>query len=563
MDLQWEESGFRAGDGSAYPLVWGDTPDIACAHEAVDAWAHTCGLAEALTGAQGYSLWWHLRFKLVHDVLFRGLPRMRALLALRETAGERAHVHLAGASDDWALALTKAVFPRASAGAPGLGAPVLLPWKRRASRLARAIATAQRLRRLPAPKAGCPRVLVVCQARYWDGRRDSLLQGVIDALDAQGMEPVIFVQSHMGNAVGLRGLRTRPRGHLFGDVVYGRARRSMHVAMPALPAGKPLEFEGIDLSPMVRGFLAREAVGAAREQATWLATLPALTREIAPRAVVLVDENGAEQFPHSGFADAGLPTVAVQHGCIHRDHLHYIFPREIAPSRVPLATRTCVFGEHYANLLTRDSIYPDESVVVTGPAHTSRKEADIPARAHAFRRDVLPSGCDTLLLLTSQDTLHALLGPRFFARLREAPRNVHAVVRPHPREWAQGHWPACAAAHGVADRVTVAGSPGLDVMLAACDFHCSACSTVLGEAVALGKPNIVVGGKAVGDWMGVLEAGVAVDLDDCASLEEAMTRSRAMNTEGARNAYVARHFQGDRGPEAIAGVVESIVGAAS
>ncbi len=570
-ELRWPGGRLLGPDGAALSPEWGAQPDLAAAHQVLDAWAEEGQLRQGLPALFGWTPWWYLRFILAHDVLFRALPEARALRKVRERFGAPARVHLHNPPDPWWRDLVSAVFPETEVTCRrGRAALRVERAQRISSRLVRAFLTRRRLRRLAAQQEGRPRVAVLCQSRYWDGTRDTHMQGVIDELEAAGYAPIVLVQSHSSNAVGLYGLRTRPKSHLFCDVMYWRAMRKglgRESSVWALPAG-PLVLEGLDFAPLVRHFVASRLPAITWEQGVFTWLVPELLARLGTRAVVLLDENGAEHFFHMGCVRAGVPTVAIQHGCIHADHLHYMFPGGVGPDEVPLARKTCVFGAHYAELLTSKSVYPEDAVVVTGPpqrpAGCLQHVAD---EAGAWRRAVLPPGCDTLLLLTSQDLLHSLVGPRFIGALRNAPARFFAVVRPHPREFACGHWRRYIAENGVEGRVTVLGAPALDVMLAACDVHFSASSTVLGEAVLHGRPNVVVGGKAMGDWMGVLEGGVAVDLDDFPTLEAAVAhwldagpREQAA-FDARRETYVHRHFYrlDGQAPQRIVRVVQSVV----
>ena len=570
-DVQWQGGRFTAPDGTLAPPRWGTHPDLAAAHRALDEWAESNQLREKLPALFGWTPWWYLRFILAHDVLFRALPAARALAEVREQYGVPGRIRLHHPPAPWWPQLVALVFPEANVDhVRAEAARRLERMQRIASRMVRALVTRPRLRRLAARPADRPRVVVLCQSRYWDGARDTHLHGVIDALDAEGYAPVVLVQSHSGNAVGLRGVRTRPRSHLFCDIVYWRAMRKglgRERTGWELP-GAPLMLEGLDFAPLVRDFIAKRLAALTWEQGVFTWLVPELLAKIGAQAVVLLDENGAEHFFHMGCVRAGVPTVAVQHGCIHGHHLHYIYPHGVAPEDVPLARKTCVFGAHYADLLTQHSVYPSGAVEVTGSPQVDAGQAvEVETAAREFRRRVLPEGCDTLLLLTSQDLLHALVGPRFLEALRHAPRRFFAVVRPHPREFDARHWDRYIADSGTQGRVAVLDAPPLDVMLAACDAHLSASSTVLGEAVLYQRPSIVVGGRAVGDWMGVLEAGVAVDLDDFPSLEAAVAHwldaapEQQAEFAARREAYAARHFHVGDGPapQRIAGVVRSVI----
>ena len=541
LRLTWQHGVLLGPNDQPLPLPAGPEPDIAAAHAAVDAWAARLDILELLPRLGDWSPWWYARFALVHDVLSRMLPQYRALEAARAQSPQ-AQVHLVSPPMPWWRALyeqdprVEVQFRRASR----LGETYM----RRSARLARALLTEQRLRKLLPPETGRPRVLVVSQSRYWNGREDTLLQGVMHALHARGLDVRVLVQGHAEHSLGLAQVRQRPKQHLFGDVAYLRSLRARKAPLPAFTLPQvPLVIEGKDWEPVARRVVDAWVRGAWRERAIYHSVMPGLLDALRPRAAVLVDEQGGEHFLHASLVAQGVQTVAVQHGCIHRDHLHYLYPPGTPPEAVPLPTRTCVFGEHYRRLLVEESIYPSEHVVVTGAPHAGPAPASAEEVAK-FRLRIMPAGTQWLVLFTSQDLLHALAAPRLLDALRNSTQ-VHLLIRPHPREYGQDHWERWVRKRGLERQVTVARGPSLSIMLQACDVHCSVSSTALGEAALFRKPNVVLGSEHVGDWMGVLEAGVAVELRDFPSLDAAVTTCLAVPRaafEAACAGYATAHF---------------------
>jgi hypothetical protein len=225
-----------------------------------------------------------------------------------------------------------------------------------------------------------------------------------------------------------------------------------------------------------------------------------------------------------------------------------------------------VYGAHYAKLLTTQSVYrqtgPGDAhddpgapyITITGQpqadarAATTRAWGERTPAGEQRRRDLLPEGCDRLLLLSSQellvDYLQAALLPAFAAA---SPRHA-LVIRPHPREWDTTPWDRAFASHGLSGRVFLRKGEALDPWLDACDVHIAATSTTLAEATLAGRPNILVGVQEFGDWMDCLAPGVAVDLAAFNSLDDAVahwldaTPAQVAQFEERRQAYLAAHF---------------------
>ncbi|MBI1317612.1 MAG: hypothetical protein GC168_01515 [Candidatus Hydrogenedens sp.] len=397
-----------------------------------------------------------------------------------------------------------------------------------------------------------PRVLVVSRANAWDGVRDREMASTLDALRAEGMEPLVLEQSHGTFAGQWRGLWERPASHLFGDLFHLQYRihgpRSMPMRQPI--SHVPLMFEGIDLRPLAEAFVTAQAEHQAREHDTYLQVLPNWLRRWGVSVVVTCDENGGEHALKAAALLAGVPVIAVQHGCIHAHHLHYAYPQHCTPEDIPLASITCVYGEHEQGLLAALGIYASESIEVTGQPqndlrdHVERPWGERGAAGTRLRDDAMQDTGGTLLLLTSQDLYHGLAAEVLLPALQACPDSVKLVVRPHPREGDGAHWQDYFATYGVSERAVVVANGKLEYWLDACDVHVSVCSTVLAEAAVWGRPSLVLAPRAVGDWLGVLEAGVAIPFDQGADLQTALADVDAATSafQVARSNYIQRHF---------------------
>lgn len=93
-------------------------------------------------------------------------------------------------------------------------------------------------------------------------------------------------------------------------------------------------------------------------------------KEIEPKMIIQVYETGpyAKAFEINA-KKIGIKTVGIQHGLIPSDTPDYIFkeinnPTQTLGNLIP--DITCVFGQHYKELLTKIGTYPSEKVVVIG-----------------------------------------------------------------------------------------------------------------------------------------------------------------------------------------------------
>lgn len=552
--IKEEQDGITAPDGTILCPVWSDVPDVAKSRQALDEWAATNGIVEQLTQPNGWCPWWYLRFDLTSSVLFRLLPWARALHSLDRQYMVPGCILLHDSPVPQFSQLLRCLWPSADIRLRTLchreRAGSLERIGARTARAARAIISQIRLLRMGSP-AGHERVLVVTQNRYMEQGQDLFFTGVRAALQREGLQPVLLIHHHGGNNSGLCGIFRDFGGYLAADAVYIRAWRTMVADAPLLQIqAAPLVIDGVDFLPLLQAYIAERAGRLAWEEAVWRESFPAILRQVQAKAVVLLDENGAEHFLHSACVRIGIPTIAVQHGCIHKDHAHYIFPRGTKPGYVPLASKTCVFGDHYRDLLMKESVYPSERIEVTGAPHKEwpvmENRPERTAKAVAFRKEVMPESASVLLLFTAQELLFEIVAAYLLEQVAQSRQNLFMVVRPHPRELKNDQWQRMISRHKLQDRVTVCGEPALETMLEACDVHISATSTALGEAALLGRPNIVLSGSSFGDWMGVLEAGVAVDLDSFPSLDDAVKYCQdsplSPTLAAAQAAYAHDHY---------------------
>lgn len=547
--LDWRDGQWTSPDGTWHRGLSGTRPDIAVAHEAVDAWADAVDITAHVPRVAGYSVWWTLRFCLVHEYLGALLPHLRALQQLAATSPFHAQqIVIPATAPDWWRLLPQCLGLAGWAIKPS---PPRDP-KRAAARVLKGAVGEWRLRQLLRTAAEKPRVLAVSRANAWSGATDRELGTAIDALESMGFDVVVMEQSHGPLASQLDGWRTRPARHLLGDFVHLRQllNASRVDATPISLPNTPLMLEGTDISPLLRDYVVNTASAHAYQHDTYVGALPSLLKRLGIRGVLLTDENGAEHGLKVAALEAGLPVVAVQHGCIHADHMSYIFPARALKDAVPLPTATCVYGLHEQDLLNNQSVYAAQQVEVTGQvANDTRPHGVRPwgkrgAKGDALRGAVLPKTCDRLLLLTSQDLLHHLAAERLLPRLRESPDRYFLVVRPHPREEA-AHWENYFESYGVRGRACVSRSGSLDEWMDACDAHVSVSSTALSEAIVWGRPNILVGDDVAGDWLGVLDGSMAVSLEAARDLDDTMRMWEAKlpeEIEQSRKLYLERHF---------------------
>ncbi len=214
--------------------------------------------------------------------------------------------------------------------------------------------------------------------------------------------------------------------------------------------------------------------------------------------ILLTNEYG--EFEHALVVAAKLksvPTLAVQHGVITPTHYGYIFEKE-DKSKVILPDVTCVYGQYHYDLLTKESIYGPEQVVVTGqPRHDILYYAERIYSREKFLARYRVSPDHRILLWTTQ--CHGLSieeNTRNFTTVfgvMQNIKNVTLLIKQHPSE---GEVYTKIIEDYLAkykiDAILAPKSSDTYEQLFFCDLLMTKSSTTAMEAVALNKPVIIL-----------------------------------------------------------------------
>ena len=551
----------------------------------LDAWAAGTDVVEA-SSIDGLSAWYHRRLH-----LWRWLHERLAWLAILDRLladGEVASIvvdadepvladmaRLVGSTRGIAVEVVPgaADLSPASRAAPDRGPIARL--RRLPDRLRSAIRRARIDRRLRRLAAEPSRLLVLVSPgdrqviSTPDGprERNPFLDPVIDALAGSAVEPIVLELGGSTDGAdwtrltALAGVRTLP-GELLatrfsqaGDLETKAKVESAVVRVRSISA--PLPVGEVDLGPLVRDEIVRGLRGAVAGRLRDLPRMRRLIQRLHPAGILLVNEYGRPEWLAAAQAE-GIPSVAVQHGIIHRYHVGYRFPDR--PPQLILPSRTYVFGDYEARLLTGDSVYrPDEVVVAGSPrldlvADPEPDAADRAGTRAAVRRELGVADSNRLVVVS---TTAAAVLTRFgvvpaLGRIfdHELDR-VHLVVKLHPAETDGKRYErlihGIAAARGrPAPPLTVVQAIDLYRLLAAADAHLGSYSTVLTEATVLGTPNLLAAADAGGDLLDYAAAGVARPVSDGADLLralESVTSAEAPEAAAARATFVREHFR--------------------
>ncbi len=193
-----------------------------------------------------------------------------------------------------------------------------------------------------------------------------------------------------------------------------------------------------------------------------------------------------------------IPTMALQHGTIGTVHKGYLSWKgsisesgDIKSPFCPIPDKTAVFGPYYVDLLTKVSAYPSDSVVATGqPRYDALVEA-----SRVYDRDKF---CGRLnldpkvkVVLVVTENMPIPDGKTFLRSTLKALRDfpeLQIVIKPHPAEI--GEWYVELVKEENAKAVILSKGADTYEALYACDFFVASYSTVILEAVILGKLGV-------------------------------------------------------------------------
>jgi hypothetical protein len=245
---------------------------------------------------------------------------------------------------------------------------------------------------------------------------------------------------------------------------------------------------------------------------------------------------------------AAVPTLEIQHGLIHRNHQGYIHTGNRAALAAaqkeypcPYPDMTAVFGTHYRELLVSGGLYPDDAVIVTGqPRYDFFGHMDEIYSRKSFGERHGIERSDRIVLFALAFRAY---GPdrieKYLRTLFNAARDIGGItviIKPHP-------WDGAGCRKVIKN---VIGEYGARIILMpddcdtyelmyVCDLMITQNSTTGTEAVALGKPLIIISLYDETDHTGCIENGIAVAVSREEDLKPAMGRLLENGSDRAEN----------------------------
>lgn len=243
----------------------------------------------------------------------------------------------------------------------------------------------------------------------------------------------------------------------------------------------------------------------------------ALSKE-KPSLVLLTNEYGGfERALLFAAHHCNIPSLALQHGIIHKYHRGYIyFKDEISENgsphfpNVPIPTITAVFGSYYKDILTAYSAYPSSSVKVTGqPRYDILSHAEKMYSRNKFCNKHGLNPKKTIALIITQPINPREIRDTFFLSTMQALNrfdNLQIVVKPHPGESTEWYRQQIKSIK----LPSIVLSPRFDTNEAifACDLFFTINSTTILEALILNKKIFAVNLSNLPDVLPWVQEGV-------------------------------------------------------
>jgi glycosyltransferase involved in cell wall biosynthesis len=243
-----------------------------------------------------------------------------------------------------------------------------------------------------------------------------------------------------------------------------------------------------------------------------------------------------------------VPTMEIQHGVIHPTHFDYILSKDensleggVKSPYCPLPDKTAVYGNYHKELLTKMSVYPGNSVVVTGqPRYDFLDYADkIYSKEKFLKRYSINPNHKIILWATAfhgQDDEGNIKDFKAVFKMIQSIKNTTLVIKPHPRD-EKRHIKTIK--HYLSDyKISAVVSPGSSdtyEQLFFCDLMITRVSTTAMEAVALNKPVIVLDLNYKSDIIGYVEEGVALGVYKADDLKPTIEKLLRDDSELAKN----------------------------
>ncbi len=280
--------------------------------------------------------------------------------------------------------------------------------------------------------------------------------------------------------------------------------------------------------------------------------------KVRPDTVVLINEYGIfERALIIAAKQKGIPTIAIQHGNIQPWHQGYMYAKEdvsadglVTSPYCPMPDRTAVYGSYFKKLLSTESAYPEDSLVITGQprydilstlkeqftAESILKEYNIP-----LNRKVILWTTQCIGMTEEENIANAKAFAAAFEQLDE----VVLVIKQHPRERPEHLKILQKHLHLPKDNIVISPITADTLKLIhACDLMVTKFSTTAVEAIALDKALVLMNLTDEPDRIEYVKQGIAVGVYKPEDLAPVIRKIFNNETDMAekRKEYIQRYL---------------------
>ena len=272
----------------------------------------------------------------------------------------------------------------------------------------------------------------------------------------------------------------------------------------------------------------------------------------------------------------GVPTLEIQHGVIHPYHPAYIHAKDeiasdgsVKSPYCPIPDITAVYGPYHKTLLTEVSVYPEDSVVVTGqPRYDFLSDADKFYSKEKFLSDYKINPNHKIILWTTQ--CHGLCDEenvKNFEAVFDTMQNlkdITLVIKQHP--WEGKRYIKMIQKYLNSYKMNAIITPkdsDTYEQLFVCDLMITRHSTTAMEAVALSKPVIILNLSGEPDPVEYVKEGVALGVYDEKDLNATIDKLLKDDSELAknRNEYIEKYLYkiDGKATERVVNLIEKMI----
>ena len=263
-----------------------------------------------------------------------------------------------------------------------------------------------------------------------------------------------------------------------------------------------------------------------------------------------------------------IPTLEIQHGVIHPAHIAYIFTKGDKKD-CPIPNKTAVCGQYHYDLLTKNSIYEPDQVVVTGqPRYDVLFYADkIYSKERFFTEYKINPEHKIVLWTTQCHSLSEEENNKNFKAVFKTMQNLKdttLIIKQHPgeREEDTKMIEEFLSKYEISAVVTPKSSDTYE-QLFVCDLMTTQASTTAMEAVALNKPVVILNLSGEPDIVEYVKEGVALGVYKEEDLEPAIVGLLKDDSELAKNRekYIEKYLYkiDGKATERVVGVIEGMI----